>query len=231
MKTENLTPETLAKFFDHTNLHAYADEAAMAKLCDEARELNTMMVAINPRWTQFCREQLEGTDIHVGAAIGFPLGQNTLETKLFETRDSLEKGATEIDYMIDQSNVKAGNWDAVEEEMREITEISHEYNVPCKVILETCYLTDDEKKKICEIALDTDIDYVKTSTGFGPKGATVEDVKLMKSIVGDKVKVKAAGGIRDWATCKAMIEAGADRIGTSSSVKIMEEFKKERGLD
>lgn len=231
MKTDTLTSETLAKYFDHTQLAADATEEMMRKLCNEARELNTMMVAINPWWVPFCRKELEGTDIHVGAAIGFPLGQNTLETKLFETRDSLEKGATEIDYMINQSEVKAGNWDFVKKEMQEITDISHEYNVPCKVILENCNLTKDEIRKICEIAVETGIDYVKTSTGKGKGGATVEDVKLMKETVGDHCKVKAAGGIRDWETCKAMINAGADRIGTSSSIKIMEQFKKERGIE
>ena len=230
MDIKELTPEKLAKFFDHTNVHANADIAQMTKLCDEARQLNTMMAAINPYWVPFCKKQLEGTDIHVGAAIGFPLGQNTIETKVFETNDSLAKGADEIDYMINLSAVKAGNWDYVEKEMREITEASHKGGVPCKVILETCFLEDDEKRRICEIAVKTGIDYVKTSTGYTDKGATVEDVKLMKSVVGDKVKVKASGGIRDWPTCKAMIEAGAQRIGTSSSVNIMEEFKKERGL-
>ena len=231
MKTDTLTPETLAKYFDHTQLAPNADEAMMHKLCQEARQLNTMMVAINPWWVPYCRKELEGTDIHVGAAIGFPLGQNTLETKLFETRDILEKGATEIDYMINQSMVKAGDWDYVRKEMQGITDISHEFKVPCKVILENCYLTKDEIRKICEIAVETGIDYVKTSTGKGSAGATVEDVKLMKEVVGGHCKVKAAGGIRDWETCKAMINAGADRIGTSSSIKIIEEFKKERGLE
>lgn len=225
MNTEALTEKTLAAMFDHTQLAPDATEEMMKKLCDEAREIGTAMVAINPYWVPFCKEQLKGTDVHVGAAIGFPLGQNTLATKLFETRDSLEEGADEIDYMINQSKVKAGDWDYIEKEMREITEISHEFNAPCKVIFENCNLTKDEIRKIAEIAKKVGIDYVKTSTGKGKGGATVEDVKLMKDTVGDTCKVKAAGGIRDWETCRAMIEAGAERIGTSASLKILEEFR------
>ncbi|WP_067557598.1 deoxyribose-phosphate aldolase [Faecalibaculum rodentium] len=228
MNTEALTEKTLAAMFDHTQLAPDATEEMMKKLCDEAREIGTAMVAINPYWVPFCKEQLKGTDVHVGAAIGFPLGQNTLATKLFETRDSLEEGADEIDYMINQSKVKAGDWDYIEKEMREITEISHEFNAPCKVIFENCNLTKDEIRKIAEIAKKVGIDYVKTSTGKGKGGATVEDVKLMKDTVGDTCKVKAAGGIRDWETCRAMIEAGAERIGTSASLKILEEFRRSR---
>lgn len=228
MNTEALTEKTLAAMFDHTQLAPDATEDMMKKLCDEAREIGTAMVAINPYWVPFCKEQLKGTDVHVGAAIGFPLGQNTLATKLFETRDSLEEGADEIDYMINQSKVKAGDWDYIEKEMREITEISHEFNAPCKVIFENCNLTKDEIRKIAEIAKKVGIDYVKTSTGKGKGGATVEDVKLMKDTVGDTCKVKAAGGIRDWETCRAMIEAGAERIGTSASLKILEEFRRSR---
>lgn len=228
MNTEALTEKTLAAMFDHTQLAPDATEGMMKKLCDEAREIGTAMVAINPYWVPFCKEQLKGTDVHVGAAIGFPLGQNTLATKLFETRDSLEEGADEIDYMINQSKVKAGDWDYIEKEMREITEISHEFNAPCKVIFENCNLTKDEIRKIAEIAKKVGIDYVKTSTGKGKGGATVEDVELMKDTVGDTCKVKAAGGIRDWETCRAMIEAGAERIGTSSSLKILEEFRRSR---
>lgn len=228
MNTEALTEKTLAAMFDHTQLAPDATEEMMKKLCDEAREIGTAMVAINPYWVPFCKEQLKGTDVHVGAAIGFPLGQNTLATKLFETRDSLEEGADEIDYMINQSKVKAGDWDYIEKEMREITEISHEFNAPCKVIFENCNLTKDEIRKIAEIAKKVGIDYVKTSTGKGKGGATVEDVKLMKDTVGDTCKVKAAGGIRDWETCRAMIEAGAEQIGTSASLKILEEFRRSR---
>lgn len=228
MNTEALTEKILAAMFDHTQLAPDATEEMMKKLCDEAREIGTAMVAINPYWVPFCKEQLKGTDVHVGAAIGFPLGQNTLATKLFETRDSLEEGADEIDYMINQSKVKAGDWDYIEKEMREITEISHEFNAPCKVIFENCNLTKDEIRKIAEIAKKVGIDYVKTSTGKGKGGATVEDVKLMKDTVGDTCKVKAAGGIRDWETCRAMIEAGAERIGTSASLKILEEFRRSR---
>lgn len=228
MKSDNLTEKTLAAMFDHTQLATDATEEVMKKLCDEAREIGAAMVAINPYWVPFCKEQLKGTGVHVGSAIGFPLGQNTLATKLFETRNSLEEGADEIDYMINQSMVKVGDWANVEKEMKEITEISHEFHAPCKVIFENCNLTKEEIQKIAEIAKKVGIDYVKTSTGKGKGGATVEDVKLMKDVVGDTCKVKAAGGIRDWETCKAMIDAGAERIGTSSSLKILEEFRNSR---
>jgi deoxyribose-phosphate aldolase len=228
MNIDTLTEQSLAKLFDHTLVKAPVTEEMMAKICSEAKELNVCMAAINPYWVPFCKKQLEGTDIHVGAAIGFPLGQNTTAVKVFECEDSLKNGADEIDYMINLSDVKDGHWDAVESEMQQLTDMSHKYGVPCKVILETCYLEDDQIVKICEIAKKTGIDYVKTSTGMGPGGATVHHVKLMKDTVGDAVKVKASGGIRSWADCKAMLEAGAERIGTSASVKILEEFKAEK---
>ena len=152
------------------------------------------------------------------AAVSFPLGQCTIDTKVFEAKDVNEKGAGEVE-------LKSGNWDYVEEEMRRIVEACNEKGVTSKVIFENCYLTDDEKKKLCEIALKVKPTFIKTSTGFGTGGATVEDVKLMKSCVGDAVKIKAAGGIRDYDTAMAMIEAGASRIGTSAGVKIVDECR------
>lgn len=220
----NLTEKQLCKMFDHTFLKAYATKADFEKLCREAKELGTAMVAINSSPVVMCKEMLKGTDIHVGAAIGFPLGQTTVETKVFETKNAIENGADEIDYVINIGEAKMGNWDYIKDEMERIVKVCREGHVLIKVIFEMCYLNQEEKIKLCEIAKEVKPDFVKTSTGMGTGGATVEDVKLMKSIVGNDVKVKAAGGIRDWATCKAMIEAGAERIGTSSSVKIREEF-------
>ena len=223
-----ITVEQLANMVDHTNLKAFADDAAFTKLCDEARKYNFKMVAINPAQTVRCKEKLKDSLVHVGAAIGFPLGQTTLECKIFETKDAIKKGADEIDYVINVAELKNKNYDYTKKEMEEIVKICKEAGKISKVIFENCYLTDDEKVKVAEIAKEVKPDFIKTSTGFGTGGATVEDVKLMKSVVGDEVKVKAAGGIRDLKTALAMIEAGAERLGTSAGVAIVEEYMKQK---
>lgn len=220
-----LTEKTLAAMLDHTYLKADANHSDLKKLCDEAKSICTAMVAINSASVAFCHEQLKCTGIHVGAAISFPLGQTDLAVKLFETKVAIQEGADEIDYVVNLTAVKEKQWHAVKEEMKQMTELCHEHDVLCKVIFENCYLEKEEIVQLAQIALEVKPDYIKTSTGFGTGGATIEDVQLMKSIVKEAVKVKAAGGIRDWPTCKAMIEAGAERIGTSSSLKILEEFK------
>lgn len=225
---ETVTVEQLANMIDHTNLKAFADDAAFEKLCDEAKKYNFKMVAINPAQTVRCKKKLEGSPVHVGAAIGFPLGQTTLECKIFETKDAIEKGADEIDYVINVAELKNKNYDYIKKEMEEIVKICREAGKTSKVIFENCYLTDDEKRKVAEIAKEVKPDFIKTSTGFGTGGATVEDVKLMKSVVGDEVKVKAAGGIRDLKTALAMIEAGAERLGTSAGVAIVEEYNNQK---
>ena len=223
-----VTVEQLANMIDHTNLKVFADDAAFEKLCDEAKKYNFKMVAINPAQTVRCKKKLEGSPVHVGAAIGFPLGQTTLECKIFETKDAIEKGADEIDYVINVAELKNKNYDYIKKEMEEIVKICREAGKTSKVIFENCYLTDDEKRKVAEIAKEVKPDFIKTSTGFGTGGATVEDVKLMKSVVGDEVKVKAAGGIRDLKTALAMIEAGAERLGTSAGVAIVEEYNNQK---
>ena len=223
-----VTVEQLANMIDHTNLKAFADDAAFEKLCDEAKKYNFKMVAINPAQTVRCKKKLEGSPVHVGAAIGFPLGQTTLECKIFETKDAIEKGADEIDYVINVAELKNKNYDYIKKEMEEIVKICREAGKTSKVIFENCYLTDDEKRKVAEIAKEVKPDFIKTSTGFGTGGATVEDVKLMKSVVGDEVKVKAAGGIRDLKLALAMIEAGAERLGTSAGVAIVEEYNNQK---
>lgn len=225
---EMVTVEQLANMIDHTNLKAFADDAAFEKLCDEAKKYNFKMVAINPAQTVRCKKKLEGSPVHVGAAIGFPLGQTTLECKIFETKDAIEKGSDEIDYVINVAELKNKNYDYIKKEMEEIVKICREAGKTSKVIFENCYLTDDEKRKVAEIAKEVKPDFIKTSTGFGTSGATVEDVKLMKSVVGDEVKVKAAGGIRDLKTALAMIEAGAERLGTSAGVAIVEEYNNQK---
>ena len=225
---EMVTVEQLANMIDHTNLKAFADDAAFEKLCDEAKKYNFKMVAINPAQTVKCKKKLEGSPVHVGAAIGFPLGQTTLECKIFETKDAIEKGADEIDYVINVAELKNIFYDYIIIDMEEIVMFCREAGKTSKVIFENCYLTDDEKRKVAEIAKEVKPDFIKTSTGFGTGGATVEDVKLMKSVVGDEVKVKAAGGIRDLKTALAMIEAGAERLGTSAGVAIVEEYNNQK---
>lgn len=217
--------KTIANRIDHTFLKAYASREDMIKLCNEAKEYHTAMVAINSAQVKLCKELLKGTDIHVGAAISFPLGQTTIAAKVFETEDAIKNGADEIDYVINITALKNKDYDYLEEEMRAIVDICRAHNVISKVIFENCYLTEEEIKKMCEIALKCLPDYIKTSTGFGTSGATLKDIKLMKEMVGDKIKVKAAGGIRSYADYKKYVEAGAERIGTSSTLKIIKEFE------
>jgi len=220
-----ITEKQLAGMIDHTYLKAFATDADMKKLCDEAVRYGFAMVAINSGQSRRCSEYLRGTGIHTGAAIGFPLGQQSIETKVFETEDSIRNGANEIDYVINITELKEKNYEYVEEEMRRIVETCHRCDITCKVIFENCYLTDEEKLKMCDIALKVRPDYIKTSTGFGTSGATLEDVGLMKKAVGDMIKVKAAGGIRTLDDALAYVEAGAERIGTSAGVKIIEEYR------
>ena len=222
-----LNQEKLCKLFDHTFLKAYARESDFIKLCDEAKKYNFAMVAINSYPVSLCKKLLEGSNVHVGAAIGFPLGQTTIETKCFETNKAIEDGADEIDYVINVGRALDHDYAYIRKEMEAIVSICKEKKIFSKVIFENCYLNKEEIIEVAKIAKEVKPDFIKTSTGFGTSGATVEDVKLMKQIVGDEVKVKAAGGIRDWKTCKAMLEAGAEKIGTSSSIKILEEFLEE----
>lgn len=224
MKT--LTVKELAGYFDHTLLKAFVTDEDFKKLCDDADKYGFKMVAINSAPVALCKEYLKDSPVHVGAAISFPLGQTTIEAKVFETKNAIENGADEIDYVINIVELKNKNYDYIKREMEAIVAVCRENDVLSKVIFENCYLTKDEIAKVAEIAREVKPDFIKTSTGFGTGGATVEDVNLMKSIVGDDVKVKAAGGIRDLETCLAMIEAGAERIGSSSSIEITEAYAK-----
>ena len=224
---KNYSLRDLSRLIDHTNLKPDATTAMMKKLCQEAIDYHFKMVAINQVQSKLCADLLKDTDVNIGAAIAFPLGQTTIESKCFETKNAIEIGATEIDYVINISELKAGNLNYIEREMSEIVKICRQYNVTSKVIFENCYLTDQEKIALCQIAVKVKPDFIKTSTGFGPSGATLEDVKLMKQHVGDVVKVKAAGGIRNADTFKKMIAAGAERIGTSAGIAIIEEIKKD----
>ena len=213
----------LNKYIDHTILKATASSSDVQKLCEEAIEHKFYSVCVNGCYVADAKHLLQGTDVKVAAVVGFPLGAMTTAAKVFEAKEAVENGASEIDMVINVAKLKDGEFDYVENEIRLIKEAIGD-NV-LKVIIETCYLTDEEKVKVCELSLVAKADFVKTSTGFGTGGATYEDVKLMKSIVGEDVKVKAAGGIRNSDDFLAMIRAGADRIGCSAGVKIIEALK------
>lgn len=217
----------LSKLIDHTQLKANALDADLTKLCEEAVEYKFKMVAINQVWTKFCTNKLADTDINVGAAIAFPLGQTTIQSKVQETVNAIENGADEIDYVLHIGKLLEKDYDYIETEMQSIVDICKKHNVTSKVIFETCYLQPEDIIAASKIAKKVEPDFIKTSTGFGTDGATLENVKLMKDNVGDKVLVKAAGGVRDLATLKAMVKNGASRIGTSSGIKIIEEFREE----
>lgn len=220
-----ISAKELAGMFDHTNLKAFATDKDFEILCAEAAENHFAMVAINSAPVALCKKLLAGSGVHVGAAISFPLGQTTIETKLFETENAMENGADEIDYVLNVGQLKQGNLAYIQDEMERMVAVCRKHGVLSKVIFENCYLTKEEIKAAALIAKEVEPDFIKTSTGFGTGGATVEDVRLMKETVGEKVKVKAAGGIRDLDACLAMIEAGAQRIGTSSSLKILAEYR------
>lgn len=206
---------------DHTLLKADASKEAIEQLCQEAKQYDFAAVCVNPYYISLCKELLQDSNVKIATVVGFPLGASTRETKVFETSDAVKKGAHEIDMVINIAALKDKDYDLVKDDIQAVVEAAGDKAI-VKVIIETCLLTDDEKSKACELALEAGAHFVKTSTGFSTGGATLEDVRLMKKIVGDKMEVKASGGIRDLETAKAMIEAGATRLGTSSGIKIVE---------
>jgi len=208
-----------SKYIDHTLLKADATEADIRRLCQEAKEFDFASVCVNPSWIGVAKEELEGTDVKVCVVIGFPLGAMTAESKVFEARDAVAKGATEVDMVINIGRLRGGDDAYVTNEIHAIKEAVGD-NI-LKVIIETCLLTDEEKVRACRDAMAAGADFVKTSTGFSRAGATPEDVALMKKTVGDSMKVKAAGGVRTRADMDAMIAAGAERIGTSHGADLI----------
>lgn len=228
MRSDEITLTQLCGMFDHTNLKPFAGQKDFELLCQQALDNNFAMVAVNPAPVRFCKKLLKGSSVHVGAAISFPLGQTTIREKADETRAAIEDGADEIDYVINIGELKNGNISYLQEEMETIVSICREHRALSKVILETCYLTEAEIVLLSSMAMRVRPDFIKTSTGFGTAGARPHHVRLMKQAVGDSVMVKAAGGIRTWESCRAMIDAGATRIGTSSSLQIIDEFLMER---
>ena len=209
----------LNKYIDHTILKATASSSDIKKLCEEAIEHEFYSVCVNGCYVADAKHLLQGTDVKVAAVVGFPLGAMTTASKVLEAKEAIENGASEIDMVINVAKLKDGEFDYVENEIRLIKEAIG--NNVLKVIIETCYLTDEEKVKACELSLVAKADFVKTSTGFGTGGATYEDVKLMKSVVGDNAKVKASGGVRDKETAQKYVDLGAERLGTSSGIEIV----------
>ena len=211
----------LNKTIDHTILNADATKEAVIKVIDEAKKYEFASVCLEPCWVSLAAERLKDSPVKVCTVIGFPLGANTKTVKAFEAKDAVDNGADEVDMVLNIGALKSGDEAMVLEDMKAVREAAKDAVV--KVILETCLLTDDEKKKACALAKEAGLDFVKTSTGFSTAGATVEDVKLMREAVGDSMGVKASGGIRDTKTAEAMIAAGASRIGASKSIAIIGE--------
>ena len=209
------------KYFDHTNLKPQVTRDDIRKLCEEAKTNDFASVCVNGIYTAYAKECLAGSDVKTCVVVGFPLGAMSTDAKAYETRKAVEDGADEIDMVISVGQLKAGSYDEVYEDVKAVREACQ--GKVLKLIFENCLLTDEEKIKACEIAVRAGVDYVKTSTGFSSGGATISDVALMKAHVDGKCKVKAAGGIRDYNTAIAMIDAGADRLGTSATVKIVNE--------
>ena len=210
----------LAQYIDHTLLKPQAARADIEKLCQEARLYRFCSVCVNPYWVSFCKKQLAGSDVKVCTVIGFPLGANTTETKVFEAKKALQDGADELDMVVNLGALKSGDWDTVLSDIQAVRNAGK--NFILKVIIETSVLTDEEKVKVCQLAEKAGADFVKTSTGFTGGGATVADVALMRKTVGEKVQVKASGGIRTRDDFDAMLAAGATRLGASAGVKIIE---------
>lgn len=209
-------------YIDHTLLKADATSEEIEKLCDEAKLYQFKAVCINPSFVKLTKERLQGSQVKVCTVVGFPLGATSSETKAFETRQALEEGADEIDMVINISALKEKKDDYVLNEIKKLSELCHAENKILKVIFETCLLTDEEIIRACELSKMAHADFIKTSTGFSREGATVHAVKLMKTSVGDAVKIKASGGIRDLETAKLYLELGAQRLGTSSGVAIVQ---------
>lgn len=216
--------ELFSKYFDHTILKPYINDNDLITVANECIENDFKMIAINSCQVKRAKELLGKTNINIGAAVGFPLGQQTIRVKVFETLDAIENGCDEIDYVINITELKNRNYEYIKEEMMQIVKTCRQHSVISKVIIEICYLTDDEIVKCCEIANDIKPDFVKTSTGFGEYGATVEAVKLMKRTLLPSISIKAAGGIRDLDTVLNYIKLGVSRIGTSNSVEILKEY-------
>lgn len=216
--------KSIASYIDHTLLKPDATQDDIKKICEEAKKYSFASVCVNPYYVKLASEQLKNTDVKVCSVIGFPLGCIPKEVKAYEAEMAMKNGARELDMVINISALKNKNFTEVENDIKSVVNVA-KGKALVKVILETCLLTDEEKICACELSLKAGADFVKTSTGFSTSGANTKDVKLMKKTVGNRASVKASGGIRDIEKAMEMIEAGADRIGASSSVKIANDDK------
>ena len=216
----------LPALIDHTILRPEATRAEVLRLCKEARDYEFQVIFVPPCYAAEAVQAVAGSAVRVGIPIGFPLGGHSTNVKVSEAMDGVRQGAVVLDMVINISRLKSGDLDAVRLDIAEVVRATP--SAEHKVILETCYLSEQEKMTACRLVVEAGADYVKTSTGFAAGGATVADVRLLKQAVSGRAKVKASGGIRDWKTTRDMLEAGADRIGTSASLKIMEEWSAAR---
>ena len=224
MQSDKTTAERpIASLIDHTLLRPEATQDQIAQLCEEAREYGFAAVCINPTNVKLATRLLKSSPVAVCTVVGFPLGATLPEVKAYEAQQALNHGATEIDMVINVGALKSEDYELVEQGIAAVTRTCHDNGAICKVIIEAALLTEEEKVTACQLAKKAGADYVKTSTGFGPGGAIVEDVALMRRVVGPSMGIKAAGGIRTLETVREMIEAGATRIGTSSGIKIVQE--------
>ena len=212
------------KYIDHTLLKAVATEEEIRKICEEAKEYGFYAVCVNSCYVPLAKSCLEGTSVQIASVIGFPLGAMSKESKVQETIDACKNGASEIDMVINLGLLKDKKYDELYEDIKAVVDSAKEYGSIVKVIIETCYLSDEEIVKACELSKKADAAFVKTSTGFGTGGAKPEHVKLMRETVGPEMGVKASGGIRDLDTALEMIEVGASRLGVSAGVEIIKEY-------
>ncbi len=217
-----------AKYIDHTLLKADATDVDVAQLCEEAVECGFASVCISPCHVAQASKLLYGSDVAVCTVVGFPLGNQTTEAKAFEARQAIESGADEIDMVVRLGAARAANFESVLEDIRRVVAVAETAVV--KVIIECCLFDDETKRRLTEIVALSGADYVKTSTGFAASGATLEDVSILSQVASARIKVKAAGGIRDWPTCQAMLAAGASRIGTSAGVVILQQWRENAEL-
>ncbi len=213
-------PGNIARYIDHTLLKPDASAAQITALCGEAIRYKFASVCVNPCYASLVTAKLQGSGVKTCCVVGFPLGANTPEVKAAETRDCIAHGAREVDMVVNVGAMKSGDWEQVRRDISAVTEAARGQAL-VKVIIETCLLTDDEKVRVCTVAKEAGADFVKTSTGFSTGGATVEDIRLMRKTVGAALGVKASGGVRDYSTALAMIDAGATRIGTSNGAAII----------
>lgn len=216
-------PQTIAYFIDHTLLKPEATAPQIEQLCQEARKHNFAAVCVNPGYVKLAAQLLAGSGVEVCTVVGFPLGATLTEVKVFETERVIQHGATEVDMVINIGALKGGQPDVVEQDIAAVVAAAHRHQALCKVIIETALLTNEEKVLACQLAQKAGADFVKTSTGFGGGGATVEDISLMRQTVGPNVSVKASGGIKTLPQARQLIAAGATRLGTSAGAKIVQE--------